>query len=126
MASAIRIIWKCTKPNNVQQQRFYEQLMTQAAQANGMDTAVIRQGVMIDRCVHIGGQYVKTVPHITGDIVDSKKNVGFALHYNVDNTGTQPIAATTSAPNPELWELKHKEGKGFILVSGSDEEVRDI
>jgi hypothetical protein len=43
--SAVRIIWKCTKPKSQGLQNFYEQLMTHAAQSKGMDTAVIRQVV---------------------------------------------------------------------------------
>ena len=52
--------------------------------------------------------------------------MGYALHYNVDASGAAALPATTSAPNPELWELKHKAGKGFILVEGSEELVHDI
>jgi hypothetical protein len=51
--------------------------------------------------------------------------VGYALRYNVDAAGTGPLAATTSAPNPQLWELKHKDGKGFVLENGT-QEVHDI
>ena len=42
MSSTVRIIWKCTKPDKVHLQQFYERLATQAAHAHGMDTAVIR------------------------------------------------------------------------------------
>lgn len=52
--------------------------------------------------------------------------MGYALHYNVDAAGTGTLPGTTSAPNPQLWELEDKNGKGFILVNGSDEEVHDI
>ena len=88
--SAVHIIWKCTKPNSQTLVKFYEQLMTQAAHSKGMDTAVIRQVVFlitmlrvmmaypdnyrhgIHNTTRVGGRYVKTVPHITGDIVNSK------------------------------------------------------
>jgi hypothetical protein len=43
--SAVHIIWKCSKPKSPTLAKFYEQLMTQAAQSKGMDTAVIRQVV---------------------------------------------------------------------------------
>ncbi|EGN96974.1 hypothetical protein SERLA73DRAFT_185239 [Serpula lacrymans var. lacrymans S7.3] len=126
MSAAVKIIWKCTKPNNQNLVQLYERLMTQAAQAQGMDTAVIRHG--IHNTTRIGGKYVKTVPHITGDIVNTKKNVGFALHYNIDATGLAVLPATSAAPNPELWALQHKHGKGFVLIDSESgkEDVRDI
>jgi len=124
MSAAVNIIWKCNKPSSQNLVKFYEQLMTQAAQSKGMDTAVIRHG--IHNTTRMGGQYVKTVPHFTGDIVDTKKNVGYTLHYNVDPAVPSPLAATSSAPNPELWELTHKAGKGFVLIDNDEEIVHDI
>jgi hypothetical protein len=41
--SAVRIIWKCNRPKSTELVRLYEQLMTSAARARGMDTAVIRR-----------------------------------------------------------------------------------
>ena len=52
--------------------------------------------------------------------------MGYALHYNVDANGAAALPATASAPNPELWELIHKTGKGFVLEEGSEEIVHDI
>jgi hypothetical protein len=76
------------------------------------------------------------VPHITGDIVNSKseaglipadcdskslvakKNVGYTLRYNLDPNGTAAVPGTSSAPNPEFWELTYKNDKGFVLIEG--------
>ena len=57
----------------------------------------------------------------------AEKNVGFALHYNLDSTGVAPLTATPSAPNPEFWVLQYKSGKGFVLADESgNEQERDI
>lgn len=52
--------------------------------------------------------------------------MGYALHYNVDPNGTATVPETSSAPNPEFWELVYKNGKGFILIEGDEEIERDI
>jgi hypothetical protein len=31
-----------------------------------------------------------------------------------------------AAPNPEMWELRFKAGKGFILAGDETETVRDV
>jgi hypothetical protein len=41
--STVKLIWKCNKPNSQAVVRLCESLMIQAAEAYGMDTAVIRQ-----------------------------------------------------------------------------------
>ncbi|KAG5649972.1 hypothetical protein H0H81_001273 [Sphagnurus paluster] len=99
--------------------------MTKAALAYGMDTAIIRKEV--HDTTRIGGRYVKTVPHITGDIVNSKNQTGYALHYNVDTSHAQPLPnSPPTAPNPEMWQLEFKTGKGFVLVGDETETVRDV
>jgi len=46
-----------------------------------------------------------------------KHQTGYALHYNLDSSHTQPLNnLLPDAPNPEIWELKFKAGKGFILT----------
>ena len=47
--------------------------------------------------------------------------MGYALHYNIDPTGAVAVPGTSSDPNPEFWELTYKDGKGFILIEGSEE-----
>jgi hypothetical protein len=52
--------------------------------------------------------------------------VGHALHYNVGANGTAVVPGTSSAPNPEFWELTYKDAKGFVLIEGDEEIVRDV
>ncbi|KAK0228693.1 hypothetical protein IW262DRAFT_633761 [Armillaria fumosa] len=122
--SSVKLIWKCTKPNSPTMVQLCETLMIKAAQAYGMDTAVIRKEA--HNTTRIGGRYVLTVPHITGDILDTTHNKGFALHWNLDANHTTTLPDLPNAPNPEVWELKHKDGKGFVLVDDTTETVRDI
>lgn len=58
----------------------------------------------------------------------AKKNMGFALHYNINASRTVVPPATLTAPNPELWELQYRDNKEFILINSEsgNEEVRDI
>ncbi|KAJ7858067.1 hypothetical protein B0H14DRAFT_3636880 [Mycena olivaceomarginata] len=120
--SAVRLIWKCNKPRSKAVVQLCEALMTKAAQAYGMDTAVIRKEP--HDTTKISGQWIQTAPHITGDIVDTKHNSGYALHWNLasDRITTLPDEPSSGSPNPEMWELKYKSGKGFILV---DDETED-
>jgi hypothetical protein len=52
--------------------------------------------------------------------------MGYALHYNVDANWTAVVPGTSSAPNPEFWELMYKNGEGFVLIQGGEEIVRDV
>ncbi|KAJ7877570.1 hypothetical protein B0H14DRAFT_3858975 [Mycena olivaceomarginata] len=125
--STVKLIWKCNKPNSQAVVRLCESLMIQAAEAYGMDTAVIRKEP--HNTTRMYGRYVQTVPHITGDIVDTKHNLkGFALHWNLtsNHTAALPDEPSSGAPNPTMWELKYKSGKGFILVDDETETVREI
>ena len=85
--SDVHIIWKCTKPKSQTLVKFYEQLRTQAAHSKRCDLGKLS----FDRHAHCGvsrqlrrhriqdttrieGKYVKTVPHITGDIMNSESD----------------------------------------------------
>ncbi|ESK83004.1 hypothetical protein Moror_11756 [Moniliophthora roreri MCA 2997] len=86
----------------------------------------IQQLLEAHNTTRINGVYVKTVPHITGDIVNMKAQTGYALHYNLNQTHMQALPdLPPTAPNPEKWELKFKDGKGFILVDDETETVRE-
>ncbi|KAJ6592007.1 hypothetical protein B0H10DRAFT_2441361 [Mycena sp. CBHHK59/15] len=125
--STVRLIWKCRKPKSQAVVQLCESLMIKAAEAYGMDTAVIRKEP--HNTTKIYGRYVQTVPHITGDIVDTKHNSkGYALHWNLasDHITTLPDEPSSGSPNPAMWELKYKSGKGFILVDDDTETVREI
>ncbi|VDB91691.1 unnamed protein product [Peniophora sp. CBMAI 1063] len=123
--AAIRLIWKCTKPRDATVVSLCENLMLAAARKYNMDCAVIRASV--HSTTRQGGKRVQTVPHITGDIVDLKRNVGYALHYNLQPDQRTPTAGSTSAPNPEVWQLTHKDNKGFVLVQeDGTEENHDM
>ncbi|KAF8182607.1 hypothetical protein BJ912DRAFT_977800 [Pholiota molesta] len=128
MSSTVRLIWKCSQPRSQAMVQLCESLMTKAALAYGMDTAIIRKEV--HNTTRIGGRYVKTVPHITGDVVNSQNQTGYALHYNLDTSDTshaQPLAdLPPTAPNPEVWKLEFKAGKGFVLVGDPTETVREV
>ena len=52
--------------------------------------------------------------------------MGYALHYDIDPTGTVAVPGTSSDPNPEFWEPTYKDGKGFILIEGSEETVHHV
>ena len=56
----------------------------------------------------------------------AKKNVGYALHYNLEADKKTPLKDEKKAPNPEIWELVHKKGKGFVLVQDGEEIERDM
>jgi hypothetical protein len=59
----------------------------------------------------------------------AKNNLkGYALHWNLttDHGSALPDEPSTGAPNPEMWELKYKSGKGFILVDDETETVREV
>ncbi|KAH0839398.1 hypothetical protein J3R83DRAFT_116 [Lanmaoa asiatica] len=106
--ATVKLIWKCTKPNSQAVVHLCESLMTKAAEQ------------------HVHGKYVRTTPHITGDIVNTKVNKGYALHWNLDASRTAALPShPPKAPNPETWELKYQAGKGFILVD-DPETVHDI
>ncbi|KIY62574.1 hypothetical protein CYLTODRAFT_338121, partial [Cylindrobasidium torrendii FP15055 ss-10] len=107
------VTWRCSKPRSPAVQNLCITLLTQTAQEYGMDTVIVRKEA--HTTTRINGKYVKTTPHITGNIVDTSKNIGYALHWNLDETQTRPIPSTTEAPNPEIWELKHRKN-GFELL----------
>lgn len=46
--------------------------------------------------------------------------------YNIDANGTAVVPGTSSVPNPEFWKLAYKNGKGFVLIEGGEEIVRDV
>ncbi|KAF8887121.1 hypothetical protein BD779DRAFT_1470841 [Infundibulicybe gibba] len=121
-AAAIKIIWKCNIPKNVGVKTLCEKSLVAVAQKYGMDTVVIRKEP--HNTTKIGGKYVKTVPHITGDILNTKLNTGYALHLNLDNTNTTILASNPpTKPNPEMWKLTYKDGKGFVLVEQDGKET---
>ena len=49
--STVRIIWRCSKPNDQEHAKICKKLMRQAAQMKGMDTAEIRR-VIFDHYAH--------------------------------------------------------------------------
>ena len=151
MSSTVRLVWKCLPPKTPHLKQLCEKIMTDAAISNKMDTAIIRWGRALmwpytiwlynrkeaHNTTRVNGRYVRTVPHITGDIINStfrepaeipeensadlptgKDQTGYALHYNADSNHTQALPDLPQAPNPEMWPLKFKAGKGFIHVCG--------
>ncbi|KIY62966.1 hypothetical protein CYLTODRAFT_360694 [Cylindrobasidium torrendii FP15055 ss-10] len=114
-SSPIRVIWKCSKPRSQAARDLCISLLTQTAREFGMDTIIIRKEA--HRTTKVNGKYVKTIPHITGNIVNTSKNTGYALHWNLDETEARPIPSTNTAPNPQMWDLRPK-----YRNNGYDEE----
>ncbi|KAI6012256.1 hypothetical protein BKA83DRAFT_2519814 [Pisolithus microcarpus] len=98
----IKITWICSKPRDEAHAGLCERLMIQAAQLRGMDTAEIRHG--IHNTTRIKGKCVPDVPHITGNIKDSKTGEGYSLHYYVDLVSLVELPGTPKNPNPRFWK----------------------
>ncbi|KAJ7658842.1 hypothetical protein DFH06DRAFT_1196068 [Mycena polygramma] len=105
--STIKVSWKCDRLKSEPAAQFCEELMIQAAQLYGMDTAIIRHGP--HNTTRWKGRRVKTVWHITGDILDSSKEekTGYALHWNLadDQRSLLVDYPEPGSPNPQVWAL---------------------
>ncbi|OCB85806.1 hypothetical protein A7U60_g7158 [Sanghuangporus baumii] len=122
--SAVTLLWKCKIPGNANMKKACESLLTQLAREHGMDTAIVRKEP--HNTTRVGRQYVNTERHITGYIINNKAQTGYAVHIYVDNKD-RVLLDQKDKPNTEMWELKHKQDKGFVLI-GEDgtETVHDI
>ncbi|KAH9984492.1 hypothetical protein BJV77DRAFT_914274, partial [Russula vinacea] len=116
MPTIVKLIWKCAMPTTKKLIQLCESLMIKAAKGHGMDTAIIRQvntQMGPHNTTRVNGRYVCTIPHITGNIVNTKVNEGYALHWNLNAKHTAALPSRSpNAPNPEFWKLKYKYGKG--------------
>lgn len=58
----------------------------------------------------------------------AKESKGYALHFNLNTTRTEALPdSPPAAPNPEVWPLKHKKEKGWVLEEEDGTEIeRDV